>query len=255
MVARKHHQHKLYVHNKPICASFNRSCSGGLFLHLFFRKRFSSQRIFILVITVFLIIFEVSRIVWRYFYLKHNAMDSSFVEITDLNFSTLAVWLTILISLITFFYKKTENKKVPFLHFIYSVASLICFISLIYPTSLNSNFEFYHCVNLSFALSLSLVILLGVSLACSGWLNVTKLSDSWNGIVSLLAFGTICLILGKTLGGSSNLLFSDYFPLFNNIGMNVPCPFHYVILGLFMFIFQQIIYTPFKIYNHYKRKI
>lgn len=220
----------------------------------FVRKSFPVQKIFVLVIIIFLILFEASSLIWRYFYLKHNEQSINFLSVTNLNFSTLCIWFTILISIFALFYKKHQSKEMHFLTFIFSVASLICFISLIYPVGLNANFEFYHCSNLFFTLSRSFVILLGVSFTSSNWISVNKFTDIWKGLFSLILFGIICFVLGKILGGNSNLLFSNNFPLFDNLGMNVPSPFHYVILGIFIFIFQQILYIPFKIYNYYKMK-
>jgi len=226
-----------------------------VFFSLYFvRKKFSYQRLFVLVINIFLIIFETCRIIWRYYYLKHNLEELSFVNIVDLNFSTICVWLTIFFSLFAFFIKRYEDKKVFGLSFVYSVASLVCFISLIYPLGFNSNFEFYHCYNLLFTLTRALVILLGVSFACSGWISVGKFLDEWSGFISLLFFGVLCFSLGKVLGDSSNLLYVNFIPLFENIGLNLVSPAHYLVIGVFFFIFQSIIYTPFRFHNYLKTK-
>lgn len=226
-----------------------------VFFSLYFvRKKFSYQRIFVLVVSIFLIIFETLRIVWRYLYLKNNFEELSLVNIVDLNFSTICVWLTILISLFAFFQKKYQNKNVFGLSFVFNIATLICFFSLVYPIGLNDNFEFYHCYNLLFTLTRTLVILLGVSFACSGWISVDKFLDEWGGFLSLLFFGVVCFSLGKFLGDSSNLLYVNYLPLFEDVGMNFDSPFHYIILGVFFFIFQTIIYTPFRIHNYLKNK-
>ncbi|NCB48150.1 MAG: hypothetical protein EOM55_00760 [Clostridia bacterium] len=220
----------------------------------FFRKRFSYQKIFVLVISIILIFFEICRIIWRYLYLEHNFESLTFVNIVDLNFSTICVWLTIILSLFAFFQKKNITTKTFGLSFVFSVATFVCFISLIYPVGLNSNFEFYHCYNLLFTLTRTLVILLGVSFACSGWISVGNFLDVWSAILSLLFFGALCFFVGKILGESLNLLYVNYLPLFEDVGMRFLSPIHYLFIGVFFFIFQSIIYAPFRFYNYFKNK-
>lgn len=231
----------------------------GLVIVVFFsmyfvRKKFAYQKIFVLVIIIFLILFEIFRIVWRYLYLQHNLANLSFNNIVDLNFSTICIWLTIIISLFAFFQKKNITKKSFGSSFVFNVASLVCFISMVYPIGLNSNFEFYHCYNLLFTLTRTLVILLGVSFACSGWISVGKFLDEWSAILSILFFGTLCFIVGKIFGDALNLLYVNYLPLFEDVGMSFPSPIHYLLIGLFFFIFQLIIYSPFRLYNYLKYK-
>ncbi len=226
-----------------------------VFFSLYFvRKKFAYQKIFVLVINIFLIMFEVCRIVWRYLYLEHNFEDLSFINVVDLNFSTICVWLTIIISLYAFFQKKNINIKSFGLSFVFNVATLICFISLVYPISLNSNFEFYHCYNMLFTLTRTLVILLGISFACSGWISVSNFLDEWSALLSLLFFGAICFLVGNIFGDSSNLLYVNYLPLFEDVGMSFPSPLHYLLIGLFFFIFQSVIYTFFRVYKLIKYK-
>lgn len=223
------------------------------FFSLYFvRKKFSYQKIFVLVINIFLIVFEICRVIWRYLYLKYNMESLSFVNIVDLNFSTLCVWLTIIFSLFAFIFKRDENSRVFGLSFIFNVASIVCFISLVYPTGLNSNFEFYHCYNLLFTLTRTFVILIGVSFACSGWFSVSEFMDEWSGIIAILSFGILCFVLGKLLGG--NILYAEYLPLFEDIGVILPSPLHYFIIGMFFFIFQTIVYAPFRLYKIIKEK-
>jgi hypothetical protein len=231
----------------------------GLVISVFFsmyfcHKNFQYQRVSVLLTAVFLTIFEIGRIVWRYFYLQKAGQDLSFVNVVDLSFSTISIWLTIFICFVAFFQKKSEQKKVFGLSFVFNVAMISCAISLIYPIGLNGNFEFYHIYNLLYTLIRALVIMLGLSFAGSGWISTEEFVDEWSGILSLAFFGAMCYFAGIIFGNSTNLLYVNFLPLFEEIGMSVPAPFQYLLMGLFFFIIQTIFYTIFRIYKHIKKR-
>ena len=126
------------------------------------RQKFKFQKTFILVSTILLVIFEVVRIIWRYNYLKFNEQDLSFFSIVQFDFFTLSLYISIPILLINSIIKKEHTNNTFGLSFVFSVATLAGIISLIYPSALNTNFEFYHISNLLFILSRSVLIMIGL---------------------------------------------------------------------------------------------
>jgi predicted tellurium resistance membrane protein TerC len=217
------------------------------------RQKHKTQKISVFIFGLLLLILEGLRIFWRYKYLQFNKLDMSFYNVVDLNFFTLSLWVTIPLVLIASF-RKQKKKTVRGLDFVFSIASIIAIINLVYPQGLNTNFEFYHCYNLIYALSRSLVIMLGIMFAVSKWISVSKFLDHWKGLLSLLVFGIICIALGFILGTQHNLFYIEFCPVFDNIGIHLSFPWHLLMLGCFFFVFQIIFYLPFRIISHFKNK-
>lgn len=216
------------------------------------RQKFKFQKAFIIGSTILLIIFEVIRIVWRYNYLKFNEQDLGFFNIVQFDFFTLSLYISIPILIINGIIKKEHTNKSFGLSFVFSVAMLAGIISLIYPSAINSNFEFYHVSNLIFILSRSLVIMLGLSLAFCGWVSTSEFLDLYRGLISLCVFGIIAMIVGFIGGVENNIMYINYYPLFDSLGIYLSFPFQYLVLGIFLFIFQIVLYLPFRIHSAIK---
>ena len=212
------------------------------------RQKFKFQKTFILVSTILLVIFEVVRIIWRYNYLRFNEQDLSFFSIVQFDFFTLSLYISIPILLINSIIKKEHTNNTFGLSFVFSVATLAGIISLIYPSALNTNFEFYHISNLLFILSRSVLIMIGLSIAFCVWISTSEFLDLYRGLVSLCIFGVIAIIVGFIGGVENNILCINYYPLFDSLGIYLNFPFQYLMLGIFLFIFQMLLYLPFRIY-------
>ena len=217
------------------------------------KQRHKVQKIHVFIVGLLLLILEGLRIFWRYKYLQFNNLDMSFHNIVTLDFFTLSLWITIPLVIFASF-KKKKKKTVKCLDFVFSVSTIVAIINLIYPQGLNTNFEFYHCYNLIYVLTRSLVIMLGIMFAGSKWISVSKFLDHWKGLVSLLVFAIIFVVLGYVLGTQNNLFYIEYCPLFDSIGIHLPFPWHIFMLGSFFFLFQLLLYLPFRIVSHYKNK-
>ena len=228
----------------------------GLIVIIFFsmylsRQKHKVQKISVFVTALLLLILEGLRIFWRYKYLQANSMDLSFLNIVNLNFFTLSLWLSLPLIFISSF-KKKKKEPVTGLNFVFSITTIVAIISLIYPQGINPYFEFYHCYNLMFTLIRSLVIMLGIFFAISKWIYVGEFIDHWKGLLWIIAFGGICTLLGKTLGNQTNLFYVDFCPIFESIGMHLGSPWHLIMLGCFMFAFQILLYLPFRAYRAHK---
>lgn len=212
------------------------------------RQRLGVQRGFIFVSTLILLALELLRIFWNYKYLEFNGEAINFVSVTNLDFFTLTLWISIpilLISSITI----GKNGRTFGLSFVFSITTLFGIISLIYPLGLNSNFEFYQFINLDFILIRSLIIMLGFTVVLSQWISVGKFLDYYRCLISLVLCGIICLVVCLILRDNTNLFYISYCPIFETLGLSVSFPYHYIIMGLFIFLFQILLYLPFQIYT------
>lgn len=217
------------------------------------RQKHKVQKISVFIVALLLIILEGLRIFWRYKYLQANNMNMGFANVVDLGFFTLSLWIDIPLIIIASI-KKEKKKQVRGLDFVFSVSALISIINLIYPQGINTNFEFYHCYNLIFALTRSLVIMLAFVFAFAKWISVNKFLDHWKGLLCLAAFGIICVALGMILGAQNNFFYVDSCPLFDSIGIHLPFPWHLTMLACFFFVFQILLYLPFRLHNYFKNK-
>lgn len=218
------------------------------------RQRHKVQKGSVVFIALFLIILEGLRIFWRYKYLEANYQSLDFLNVTNLDFFTVSLWLSIPIILISAFTKKKGKPASKALNFVFGVTTLFGIITLIYPVNINANFEFWHCYNLIYLLARSLVCMLGLMLVFAKWISVSNFLDMWKSLFSLLFFGIACFVSAYFFAPQTNLFFINNFPIFDSIGIHLPFPWHIVMLGAFLFIFQVVIHLPFIIRQRIKYK-
>lgn len=218
------------------------------------RQKLKFQKIFIFVSTILLIGLEIVRIVWRYNYLKYNGQSLDFFNVVQMDFFTLALWISIPLLLLGVFLKKKNSSNIFGLSFVFSISMLAGIISLVYPVGVNTNFEFYHVYNLVFVLLRSILIMLGFSLAFCHWISVGEFLDLYRGIFSLISFGIVCMIVGILAGVENNIMYISYCPLFESLGIYLSFPFQYLMLGVFLFIIQIILYLPFRLHSWVKSR-
>lgn len=210
------------------------------------RKSLKFQRICIAVLLILAIILQGLRIFWRYKFLENTGEVITFLKVAEPSFFLVSFLISVPILIFAIFKKKREDSRIFGLSFVYNVATLNGIISLIYPNFMVSNFEIYHFCNLSSVLVRSFVITIGVILAFSKWIPLGEYLDLYRAIFSLLFFGVICAILGFVLKGD-NLFYVDYCPIFETLGLSLNFPFQYIVLGVFMFMFQCLMYLPFRL--------
>ena len=218
------------------------------------RQRFKFQRIFVLVSMIFLVLLEVGRLVWRYFYLQHNNESLSFLNITNLNFFTLSLYICIVLILLASLTKKDKKHKSFGLAFVFSVSSIIAITNLIYPSFLNTNFEFYHLYNLVSVLLRAITIMLGFFFIFSKWINTNRFLDLWKWFLSLVIFGIICIVIYFALGQPNNLFYLEYVPAFESLGIYLNFPLQFILIGIFVFALQFLFFIPFYVYKKIKNK-
>ncbi len=210
------------------------------------RRSLKFQRITITVFFILAVVLQALRIYWKYKFLVNTGESVTFLKVVEPSFFLLSFVISIPILLIAILKKKTEESKIFGLSFVYNIATLNGIISLIYPSFLNENFEIYHFCNLSSVLVRSFVITIGMIIALSHWIPLGEYLNLYRAIFSLLFFGIICAILGFVLKGD-NLFYVKYCPIFESLGLSLGFPFNYLVLGVFMFMFQCVMYLPWQI--------
>ncbi|MBQ3047742.1 MAG: hypothetical protein IJD48_01860 [Clostridia bacterium] len=224
------------------------------FAMYFSRQKHRVQKISSIVCGFLLLALEGLRIFWRYKFLQHNNQSLDFFNIVQLDFFTTSLWISIPLILIFSILKRKGKPASKTLNFVFGVAGLFAVISLIYPININSNFEFWHCYNLIYAITRSIICMLALMYVFTKWISVSNFLDMWKSLLSLLFFGITCFCLGSFANTNSNMFFVNEFPLFNSIGMYLPSPWHIVMLGAFLFVFQIILHLPFLIRQHIKNR-
>lgn len=218
------------------------------------RQRFKFQKVFVIISLVFLVLLEIGRIVWKYFYLQHNNQSLSFLNLTDLNFFTLSLYICIPLILISTLTKKDKKHKSFGLAFVFSISSIIAITNLIYPTFFNTSYEFYHIYNLLSLLTRAIIIMLGFFFILANWIETNRFLNLWKWFLSLLLFGVICVIIYFVLGQQNNLFYLEYVPMFESLGIYLNFPFQFILIGIFIFIIQFLFFMPFYIFKKIKNK-
>lgn len=218
------------------------------------RQRFRFQKLFSIVSLILIALFECGRIVWRYFYLEHNSEELSFLNVTNLDFFTLSVWIAIPLTILGIIIKTRKKRNFGGLSFVFWVSTIIAVTNLIYPSFLNANFEFFHIYNLLSILIRSLIIMLGFFFVFAKWINIKNFLNLWRSFLSLLFFGIVCIIVYYILGAQNNLFYLEYVPLFETLGIYLGFPLQFILIGIFIFALQFLFFLPFYIYRNVKNK-
>lgn len=218
------------------------------------RQKHKFQRLFSTISIILILLFECGRIVWHYFYLQHNGEELSFLNITNLDFFTLSVWISIPITIISIVIKTKNKHNFAGLSFVFWISTIIAIINLIYPNFLNTNFEFYHIYNLLSILIRSLTIMLGFFFVLAKWISIKNFLDLWRSFLSLLFFGITCVVVYFVLGSPNNLFYLEYVPMFESLGIYLGFPLQFILIGIFVFALQFLFFLPFYIYKKAKNK-
>lgn len=218
------------------------------------RQKTKFQKGFVFIVGIIIIILEALRIYWRYGYLNYHNQSLDFLNVVGLDFFTLSLWISIPLIFLGAILKKKKLHNVFGLNFVFSVTMLAGIITLIYPEGINPNFDFYHCYNLIFTLLRSLVIMLSLFFAFARWILVAEFLDLWKSFISLVFFGIICVAISYFVGFEHNLFYVSYCPIFESLGIYLEFPYHLIVLGTFLFVFQTVIYLPFRIHRKIKKK-
>lgn len=218
------------------------------------RQKTKFQKAFVFIFSFLVTSLEAVRIFWRYKYLQINNLSLDFLNVVNLDIFTISLWLSIPF----LFYgaiKQTKKRKSLFgLNFVFSIATLMAIITLIYPEGLNANFPFYHCYNIMYVTIRSFIIMLGLFFAFTKWTPVSELMNIWRSLLSLVILGILCVGFYYFFGQENNLFYIEYCPLFESLGIYLPMPLHILLLGCFIFVFQLLMHFPFILHRRHNFK-
>lgn len=229
-----------------------------IFFSMYFtRQKTKVQKVFVFFVGIILIGLEGARLYWRYKFLEFNGQSLNFFNVVNLDFYTLTLWISLPLIIIGSFIKKKKQKHNVFgLTYIFNITMLAAIITLIYPDGINTSFDFYHCYNLIFTMSRSLIIMLGLFFAFAKWIFIAEFLDLWKAIFYLIFTGGVCFAISHFLAPGLNLFYVEYCPIFESLGIYLSFPWHLLLLGIFLFVFQLAVYVPFRFHRRYiyKRK-
>ena len=224
------------------------------FAMLFARKSKKVQRVMLVLNTIFLTLLEAGRIVWRYFYLKDTAQPLTFWNIINFDLYTVTLWISIIILYCCVFRDPTKKACQLGYSFIFSVASIPAMFGLLYPEGMYSMFPLYHFSNLQFLIAHSILLLIALLLAITDWLQNEKFEDIWYALFSLIIVGVVGVAIYFASRETLNIMYMQYCPLFEDLGLSVPWPWHIFIMGMFYFVAQLLLYVPFEIHRKIKNR-
>ncbi len=216
------------------------------------RQKLKYQKIFTAIILTIIVVLEIIKIIFRYFYLKANNEELSFLNVVEFDLFTISLWISVPLILVAIFTKNKYKNNLILLNFVFFVTNLSAIITVIYPIGLNQNFQIYHIYNLIYFLIRSLVVMLSLFFIFSNWLQINKFLDLWKAFFSLLFLCLVCSLLGLLIGKEVNLFYINYCPLFENMGIHLGYPFNYLMIGVFFFVLQILLFLPFYVYSNFK---
>lgn len=223
------------------------------FTMLYERKSRRRQRIFVGVVTALLFLLEIARLCWRYYFLKANSMEITFISLTGIDFFQLCLYISLPLLILAVVCMKKKDYTFG-LSFIFAMGALSGIISLIYPVGVNVYHEFYHAYNLIYMLERIGLITCGFILAISRNISATEFLDLWGGLLSIATFGAFAVGLNFILGWENNLFYVSSCLIFEELGVYLPFPLHLIMLGIFLFLFQLVMYLPFRLYEKWRNK-
>lgn len=217
-----------------------------IFLTMFIsRKSFKTQKIFLIIATTLLVAFEGLRIFWRYNFLVANNLEITFFNLTNLDITTLAIWITVPILLFNIFARKEYEGKSFLMHFIFSVANLLCIISLIYPLNINTNGAFYEFYNLVYGLERSIVISVAFISMIANWIDVEEYNSLGHALLSTIILAVLCVGIKYISGVPENIFFTNQFLPFEEMGVFLSPPWHFILMWVFAFLLEtMVLYLP-----------
>lgn len=219
------------------------------FSMLLTRKNENRQKIFLIIAGVLMAIFEIVRLVWNQAMLKGKGIELTFWNIADLDMFHISLWVSIVAIFLAIGLGHKRAFSQFLLNFIFSVTCVVAILDIIWPAGLdNSPYLIYHFTNLEYIISRALVILVSIFIGCTDWLN-NSIDDIWKAILSLIlifALGTGFYFLSGSL---VDIIYINGCPWIEMTGLVIPSPWHLLIVVLFFFGMQIMMYIPFAIYR------
>ena len=218
------------------------------------RKSEGRQKVFLILAGIFMLIIEIVRLIWNQSMLKGKGLETTFWAIADLDLFRVTLWFSIfgLFVALAIGYKKAFAQFL--LNFIFSVTCVVAIIDIIVPTFLdNSAYHIYHFTNLEYIMSRALVILVAMFLGCTDWL-ANSIDDMWMAIIALIVVFGIGVGFYFLSDKMVDVIYIAGCPWIDMTGIIIESPWHMLVVALFFFGMQIMMYLPFDIYRKVHKK-
>ncbi len=223
------------------------------FCMLYYRKRKLRQKIFLILSGVFMLLLEGSRLLWNALVLKDAGIKLTFWNVTSLDLFSISVWFSAIFLFFAVGLGPKKRLSQLMFNFIFTVTAIVAIIDIVYPIGLQETVHMYHFANLQYLVSRALVLLVALFLGCTDWLD-NSLDDIWMAILNLIFMIGLGVGLYYLSDKLIDVIYIQECPWLTMAGINVESPWHMLIVGLFFFGMQVIIYLPFDIYRKIKYK-
>ncbi len=220
------------------------------FSMLYFRKKHKTQKIFLILSGVFLLLFEVARMLWNYFHLKLTSAPNAW-DIMGLDLFTVSNWLSIIFLFMVAIIGEKRRISQLMLNYIFTVTAVAAIINIAYPDGLIETLPIYNIYNLQFLFSRGIILLVALFLGASDWLD-NSLDDVWMAILNLIFMFGLGAAIFYGSGEVVDIIFIKDCYILAELGINVASPWHIFIVSMFFFGIQVFMYLPFDVYRKIK---
>jgi len=218
------------------------------------RKEEKRQKIFLILAGVFMLIIEIARMVWNQAALKGKGDVINFWTIVDFDLFHVCVWVSIIAIFLSLAIGYKRGFAQFMLNFIFSVACVVAIIDIIWPVGLDkSPYLIYHYTNLEYIVSRALVILVSIFIGSTDWL-ANSIDDMWMAIISLIVIFGIGAGLYFLSDKVVDIIYITGCPWIEMTGLSIASPWHLLVVALFFFGMQIMMYIPFDIYRKVHHK-
>lgn len=215
-------------------------------------KSEKSIKITKIIFALTLFILELGRIIWSYFQSLHFNEKIEWLKIINFESCTMMVWLNIILILLSL----KLNKNNQFLTYLYNISFGIGLVGGIltfaYPAFVDSYYSILHFSNLQSIITHIILIVLPLYFLKTKQFSPT-LKDFW-----IIPFTYVCIGNISSMAAfiaSWNFAFVFYCRPFIALKINIPFPYHILVLFLILSLIMFFVYLFYQIKNNKKYNI
>ena len=213
------------------------------------RKEEKRQKIFLILAGVFMLLIEIARLVWNQSMLKGKGIPVTFWNIVNLDLFHVALWFSIIGIFVALAIGHQRGFAQFLLNFIFSVTCVVAIIDILVPAGLdNSPYLIYHFTNLEYIVARAVVILVSMFMGATEWL-ANSIDDMWMAIISLIVIFAIGAGVYFLSDKVVDIIYITGCPWIDATGLAISSPWHLLVVALFFFGMQIMMYIPFDIYR------
>jgi len=231
--------------------------TAGIICALYFGLHAKSNngiKITKIVLASILLVLEIGRTIYRYTMHTHNGGTASdFRWWWNISFQMCAImcWTTIIVLFISAFQKKRGSGLSVFYNILFGAALVGAGLSFIYPDMIAGDRPLLHFLNFQTIIVHTLMIFVPIYLIKTGELKI-RLKNIWMPAMGYLGIGAISMTASQISG--ENFAYALKTNLLEDIGINLPFPWHLPVTVAIVFIIPVIIYGVFELVYRLKNK-